>query len=231
MHNRSKARLSVRCWGIVIFLLLVFFAQLAFSSRQLSLTSDEPPNLGVGYTYLTTGETWYISSLGQPPLLFAWEAVLVTLSNPHIPLETLTNWHEFPLPPYLHALFPLLGPVEQLEVLGRAPMMLLGVLLGGLVFRWAADLFGAKGGILALALMVFDPTIVAHTPLATGDLGIALIGFAMFFVAWRWARARRTPAEDVRWAVVVGLLGGATMAAKVSGFVWVGLLVGIRFFL
>ena len=119
---------------------------MAFSSRQLSLTSDEPPNLGVGYTYLTTGETWYIPSLGQPPLLFAWEAVLVTLSNPHIPLETLTNWHEFPLPPYLHALFPLLGPVEQLEVLGRAPMMLLGMLLGGLVFRWAADLFGAFNG-------------------------------------------------------------------------------------
>jgi len=239
MRDLTNSRMSVRRWGAVLLLLLVFFAQLALSSRQLSLTSDEPPNLGVGYTYLTTGETWYIPSLGHPPLLFAWMAVPVALSNPHIPVETLTNWGTFPLPPYLHALFPLLGPAEQLEVIGRVPMMLLGMLLGGLVFRWAADLFGYKGGLVALALMVFDPTIVAHTPLATGDLGITLVGFAMLFVGWRWVRtrdvrrtngARRAGSSigaDLRWGVVIGLLGGATMAAKVSGFIWVGLLVGL----
>jgi len=221
---------SVRRYGMVVLLLLIFFAQLAFSSRHLSLTSDEPPNLGVGYTYLTTGETWYIPSLGHPPLLFAWMAIPVALGNPDIPVETLTNWHTFPLPPYLHALFPLLGPVEQLEVVGRVPMMLLGVLLGGLVFRWAADLFGYKGGLLALGLMVFDPTMIAHTPLATGDLGITLIGFAMFFVGWRWMRPARSPAgkmKNLRRDIVIGLLGGATLAAKVSGFIWVGLLIGI----
>jgi hypothetical protein len=244
MRDPTNGSLSVRRWGAVLLLLLVFFAQLALSSRQLSLTSDEPPNLGVGYTYLTTGETWYIPSLGHPPLLFAWMAIPVALSNPHIPVETLTNWGTFPLPPYLHALFPLLGPVEQLEVIGRVPMMLLGLLLGSLIFRWAADLFGYKGGLVALALMVFDPTIVAHTPLATGDLGITLVGFAMLFVGWRWVRTKRhrfaleeTGADAdvrpkklvsaVRWGVVIGLLGGATMAAKVSGFIWVGLLVGL----
>jgi len=234
MDNRDQGRLSVRCWGIVILLLLVFFAQLAFSARQLSLTSDEPPNLGVGYTYLTTGETWYIPSLGQPPLLFAWAAWPVALSNPHIPVQTLTNWHGSPLPPYLQALFPLLGPVEQLEVLGRVPMMLLGMVLASLVFRWAADLFGYQGGLLALALMAFDPTMVAHTPLATGDMGVALVGLAMFFVGWRWLQAGRAraqtgcaPTGGWGWAVALGLLGGVTLAAKVSGFIWVGLVVGI----
>ncbi len=233
--NRLNNAQTIRRWGIVILLLLVFFAQLMFSARRLSLTSDEPPNLGVGYTYLTTGETWYIPSLGHPPLLFAWMAIPVALGNPDIPVETLTNWHTFPLPPYLHALFPLLGPVEQLEVIGRVPMMLLGMVLGSLVFRWAADLFGYKGGLLALALMIFDPTMVAHTPLATGDLGITLIGFAMFFVGWRWMRAGRSPArkegmENLGRDIVIGLLGGATMAAKVSGFIWVGLLIGIMAF-
>jgi len=233
----SKSGSSVHYWGLAILLLLVCFAQLAFGSRQLSLTSDEPPHLGAGYTYLTTGETWHIPSLGNPPLLLAWVAWPVVLGNPHLPLQTLPNWHTRALPPYFRALFPLLGPVEQLEVAGRVPVMLLGVLLGGLVFRWAADLFGYKGGLLALALMVFDPTMVAHAQLATTDVGVTLLGFAMFFVGWRWARTRwartrwartsRAPTEDIRWSIGIGLLAGATMAAKVSGLVWVGLVVGI----
>jgi len=232
MSDLSRGHLSARCWYIVILLLLVFFAQLAFSARRLSLTSDEPPNLGVGYTYLTTGETWHISALGNPPLPFAWMALPVVLGNPHIPLQTLPNWHTLVLPPYFRALFPLLGPVEQLEVAGRVPMMLLGVLLGSLVFRWATDIFGAKGGILALALMVFDPAMVAHTPLATADVAVTLLGFATFFVGWRWVRARwartsRAPTEDIRWSIGVGLLSGATMATKASGPIWVGLVVGV----
>ncbi len=246
MDDLNKGRLSVRHWSVAVLLLLVFFAQLAFSARQLSLTSDEPPNLGAGYTYLVTGETWHISSLGQPPLPFAWAALPVVLGNPDVPLQTLQNWHAFPLPPYLRALFPLLGPAEQLEVAGRVPMMLLGLVLASLVFRWAADLFGPRGGILALALMVFDPTMVAHTPLATGDLAVTLVGFAMFFISWRWAGAMAEGARehfrgisresraclswcrpDLWWDIAIGLLAGITMASKITGFVWLGLVLAI----
>jgi len=102
--------------------------------------------------------------------------------------------------------------------------MLLGMLLASLVFRWAADLFGVKGGILALALMVFDPTMVAHAQLATTDVGVALLGFATFFVSWRMLSLHRS---GLRWDIGIGLLSGATMAAKVSGLIWVGLVVGI----
>jgi hypothetical protein len=214
-------------WGTAILLLLIFFAQLAFGARRLSLTSDEPPHLAAGYTYLTTGETWHIPSLGNPPLIIAWIALPVVLGSPRISLPALPNWHTSVLQPYFRALFPLLGPVGRLEVAGRVPVMLLGVLLGSLVFRWAADLFGYKGGLLALVLMVFDPTMIAHAQLATIDVGITLLGFATFFVAWRWVRTRRAPAKDLGWGVGVGLLAGATMAAKVSGFIWVGLVVGI----
>jgi 4-amino-4-deoxy-L-arabinose transferase-like glycosyltransferase len=222
----SDGRSSPRSWGIVILLLLVFFAQLAFGARRLSLTSDEPSKLGAGYTYLTTGETWQVPSHGHPPLIVAWIALPVVLGNPHISLQTLPNWHTDILPPYFRALLPLLGPVEQLEVAGRVPVMLLGLLLAGLVFRWAADLFGHKGGLLALALMVFDPTMVAHAQLATVDVGVTLLGFATFFVGWRWAQAQRTPTQDLWWSIGIGLLAGATIAAKVSGLIWVALAVG-----
>ena len=69
---RRKSRLSARQWGAAILLLLVFFAQLALGSRQLSLTSDEPAHIGAGYTYLATGDTWTVLSRGHPPLINAW---------------------------------------------------------------------------------------------------------------------------------------------------------------
>jgi len=235
-----KGHLLTRHWGIVIFLVLVFFAQMAFGSRQLSLTSDEPAHLGGGYTYLVTGDTWTVPSRGHPPLINAWTALPVVLADPHIPVRTLPNWGEVALPPYFRALLPLLGPVERLEVAGRVPAMLLGVILASLVFRWATDLFGVKGGVLALALMVFDPTMVAHAQLATTDVGVTMLGFATFFVGWRWVRCSReisrNPAKytspprgcaSLRWDIAMGLLCGATMAAKVSGLVWVGLALGI----
>jgi len=224
--------LATRRWGAVILLLLLMFAQLAFGSRQLSLTSDEPAHLGGGYTYLVSGETWQVPSRGHPPLINAWEALPVVLGAPHIPVRSLPNWGTIALPPYFRALLPLLGPVERLEVAGRVPVMLLGVLLGGLVFRWGADLFGYKGGLLALALMAFDPTMLAHAQLATTDLGVTLLGFATFFLAWRSLRSvvgARFPRPAPWWDVAIGLLCGATMAAKVSGLMWVGLAVGTIF--
>jgi hypothetical protein len=85
LARTGPGRRSARWWFAAILLLLVFFAQLAFGSRQLSLTSDEPAHLGAGYTYLVTGDTWTVPSRGHPPLINAWTALPVVLGNPHIP--------------------------------------------------------------------------------------------------------------------------------------------------
>jgi hypothetical protein len=212
----------------VLLLLLMLFAQLAFGARRLSLTSDELPHFASGYTYLARGETWHIPSLGNPPLILAWIGLPVLLGAPDIPVETLPNWGDPVLQPYFRAMFPLLGPIQRLEVAGRTPVMLLAVVLGGLVYRWAADHFGPSGGILALTLVTFDPTLLAHSQLATIDTGVTLLGFATFFIAQRATSKRR---QRAAWAGGVGLLAGLTLAAKMSGLIWVGLALGTKFVL
>ncbi|HCB48624.1 MAG TPA: phospholipid carrier-dependent glycosyltransferase, partial [Chloroflexi bacterium] len=53
---------------------------------------------------------------------------------------------------------------------GRLGIMLLSVLLGALIYRWAGQLFqSAQAGLLALLLYTFDPNILAHSFLATTD--------------------------------------------------------------
>lgn len=58
-------------------------------------------------------------------------------------------------------------------LLGRSMIVLLGVALGILVFVWARALYGDGGGLLALFLFAFCPSLIAHAHLATVDVGHA----------------------------------------------------------
>jgi hypothetical protein len=68
----------------------------------------------------------------------------------------------------------------------RLPSLLLGLLLGWLVWRWAQALFGPAGGILALVLYTFCPNVLAHAHLVTTDIGTALGMFAASYLLWRY---------------------------------------------
>ena len=87
--------------------------------------------------------------------------------------------------------------------------MLLTVVLMAVVARWARQAAGRAGAVLAVAVMAFDPTMVAHGQLATTDAGVALFSVASIYVA---ARARiGLPA-----VLAAGAMAGAAMAAKGS---------------
>jgi hypothetical protein len=68
---------------------------------------------------------------------------------------------------------------------------------------------------VALGVLVFDPTLLAHGRLATNDVGVVALGSLALYVGWRWWR-------EPSWgrAVVVGALMAATMLSKISGVLW-----------
>jgi hypothetical protein len=70
--------------------------------------------------------------------------------------------------------------------LARLPTLLLGILLGCLVWRWAHALFGAAGGALALLLYTCCPNFLAHAHLVTTDAATALGMFAAVYSLWRY---------------------------------------------
>jgi hypothetical protein len=75
---------------------------------------------------------------------------------------------------------------EQRLFLARLPSLLLGILLGLLVWSWARELFGPWSGALALFLYTFCPNILAHTHLATTDISTTLAMFAATYAFWRY---------------------------------------------
>jgi hypothetical protein len=66
--------------------------------------------------------------------------------------------------------------------------VLLGVLLGVLLFCWARELFGTTAATAALALFCFEPNILAHAGLVTTDFAIVCFGFGAVYFLWRLTR-------------------------------------------
>lgn len=212
MRNGSNAGWRAGAAG----LLLLLFALLLFGARQNSLTADEPAYIAGGYAVLARGQAALplLAQRGYPPLLATLEALPVYLANPSVPVEQLSGWPDN-YDTFTRAFKPYLEPLPRSELAARMATIWLTVLLGAVVFRWGGQLWGPLAGLIALAVMALDPTMLAHGRLAHTDAGATALGAAALYVVWRWAR-------QPSWAraLLAGLLLALTLLAKVSGVLW-----------
>ena len=197
---------------LAVVLLLVFFGQTVIGSVRLSLTTDEPMHISMGYTVLTRGDYRLLPAHIHPPLVNVWAAwPLLLLPDRPDPYQ-VPGWEEGNLFKFSAQLISQLGPVGSVELATRVPIMLLALVLGALVYRWAADLGGAPAGLLALLLYALDPGLISSSQFDTTDMGALAFGVLATFVAWR--AAKRPTAARV---ALVGLALGMSIASKVSG--------------
>ena len=207
---------------IVVALLLLLFALLASGARQIPLTADEPAYIAGGYAFLARGQEvlTMLPQRGYPPLPGAMEAALLYLATPDVPVEHLdgwlTNYHTF-----AEAFEPFIA--RRTELAARMPTILLSVMLGAIIFRWGKELWGTQAGLIALTVLVLDPTLRAHGRLANSDVSAVALGTATLYTAWRWSKK-----PSWRWSLGTGTALGLTMLVKLSGILWaaaVGLIV------
>ena len=59
---------------------------------------------------------------------------------------------------------------DQILFWARFPIVLISLLLGWFVFKWAKELAGYLAGFIALLLYAFDPNILGHNHFVTTDL-------------------------------------------------------------
>jgi hypothetical protein len=103
---------------------------------------------------------------------------------------------------------------EQFETIcfwARATMIVLTLGFGCLIFSYARELFGARAGLLAVALYSLEPTVLAHGRIVHTDLPAAL-AFLLFFVVLRNYLKART----LRNALVLGMTTGLALITKFS---------------
>ncbi len=197
-----------------VILLWLFFVQAVRGAVVASITFDEGPHLATGYATLRTGDFRLQPVHIHPPLANALAAAPLLL-DPSLPdPRSIPGWEIASLSAITDALIWRHSPPDGIALAGRLPIILLTVLLGALVYRWAAELGGRRAGLLALFLYALDPNIVAHGQVVTTDMGVTVFGFIVLYSCFKYQTS------DVKrqawWLAGAGLGLGAALATKVS---------------
>jgi 4-amino-4-deoxy-L-arabinose transferase-like glycosyltransferase len=199
------------------------FSLLLASSWEDSLTVDENPHITAGYTYLRLRDARLNPE--HPPLLKILAAVPLLSLPLNFPLAH-PAWQdddrqEDPQWPMSRVfLYESNNDPHRIAVWARLAPILLTVLLGLLLFRWARRFACDGTALLTLLLYTLSPTVLAHGRYVTTDvpaaLGVALAGFS--FIRFLAAPSRNT-------ALVSGLALGTALLFKFSIVLLVPLLV------
>lgn len=157
-----------------------------FSVKNDSITTDESPHITAGYSYLTQRDMRLnpehpplIKDLAALPLLF--QKINFDTSHSAWGKDVNGQWNFGP-----HFLFESGNNPDKIAFSARLAVMLIFILLGYLVYKWTKEKYGAKAGLLALALTTLSPNMIAHARYVTTDMGAAF-GFVLaiyFFVKY-----------------------------------------------
>lgn len=165
---------------IIIFILLsLLMIQCISSMRWKSPTFDEAGHLASGYSYLKTND--YRLNKNNPPFIKRWMALPLLFMNLNIPIDH-PSWKEANPTEFGRQFFYYYNQnAEKILFMGRLQTVLISILLGFFVFKWAKELYGNKAGLFALFLYAFAPNILAHSRVATTDIGFACFTFIALF--------------------------------------------------
>jgi 4-amino-4-deoxy-L-arabinose transferase-like glycosyltransferase len=194
--------------GLLIFVFIITL----FSIRDDSLTSDELVHLPAGYSYLTQKDMRLNPE--HPPLLKNLSAIpLLFIRDIKFPFE-IDAWQknvndQWEFGSYF--LYRMGNPVEKMIFWARIPMILILILLGLYVFKWAREVFGNRAGLLALFLFSFSPTFLAHGRLVTTDVGSAAGVFiaTYYFIKFLKDSSRKN-------LIIAGIVLGLAQLTKFS---------------
>ena len=205
MNRNERLRTAV-----VLTLFAAAFVSLTVSSyTQKSATWDEPQHITAGYMALRFRD--YRTDLEHPPFLRMW-AALPLLAIPHIKTDTSVidrtgqvDWVRIGQFFFSHQFMYIDNDADRMLNGGRFMIVLLGVLLGILLFSWAREWLGFWPATITIAFYTVEPNILAHSTLVTTDFGLTCFFFGTLYFLWRTTRT-----------LTIGNLAGLTIFLALS---------------
>jgi hypothetical protein len=206
----EPVQIGRRAWTVVCVasLLLALFLQLAFSVHRNSITWDEDDHIFAGYM------SWKQADFGlnpeHPPLVKLIAAIPLLNMPLNVPVvQDRTFKHEA----FLDGKdFLFKNNADAILFRARMAVSFFTLLLALLVFLAAQEMFGTGAGFIALALLAFDPNLLAHGAVVSTDAGLSCFMFAAVYAFYRYVKMPSA------WRlIVVGLATGLALAAKHTG--------------
>ena len=190
-------------------------AEIVFSVRGESLSWDEGDHIFAGYMSL---KTWDFGLNPEHPPLVKMAAAL-----PLLPLALRVppfqgRWYKTESYMDGRELIYRNGPGDggrysANTIIFRARMCVMPfvLLLALLTFMVGKEMFGTAAGLVAMTLVAFEPTLLAHGPFVTTDATVSCFFLASIYSLYRWVKAPSLPR-----LLTVGLACGLALAAKHS---------------
>jgi Dolichyl-phosphate-mannose-protein mannosyltransferase len=200
----------VRKIHAVVFTLIAISFQLLVNEQMADnfVTLDEYAHVPAGVSHWELGTFFLYRE--NPPLIRSLIALPVWLSRPEtVYASARSNVGQRSegkvAADFLDA---NAGRYDQLIWRARSVTLVLSLACGALIFLWSSQLFGGWVGVACSALWFLDPSVIAHSGLATLDVGASLAGLLATYGFWRFLRA-----PSWRGA---GVLLGMAQASKFS---------------
>src|SRR3989338_2337792 len=190
-----------------------------------SLIVDEVPHIGAGYSYVVKQDLRLNPE--HPPLAKLLAGVpLLFLNLKQDGFET-KSWQsdvngqwEFGR----NLIYGSGNDADRITHFAKLPMLLFFVLATVLIFKWGRKLYGNTGGLIALTLFSFSPTVLAHSRFVTTDVP-ALLGILIgtyFFI-----NHLKSPSGKNFW--LASIVFGIALLTKFSTFLLVPYFVILAF--
>jgi hypothetical protein len=192
----------------VSLLLILLSLQLFFSVRRESQTWDEANHIFTGYRTWTNGD--YGLNPEHPPLVkLLATAPLLWLHPTNPPLEE----RFFKEDAFLRGKeFLYQNDADRILARTRTAVALLTLLTALVVFFATREMFGTGAAFIALALITFDPNILAHGAFVTTDIGLTCFMFLSIYLFYRYVKC-----PSALRLLLVGLAVGLAFAVKHTG--------------
>ena len=199
----KRHQLAALCLSLIVLSL-----QLFFSVRRESQTWDEANHIFAGY------RSWTHADFGlnpeHPPLL----KLLATA--PLLPLQPKSPVLEerfFKEDAFLRGKeFLYQNDADKILARTRTTAAILTLLTALVVFFATREMFGTGAAFVALALLAFDPNLLAHGALITTDVGLACFMSLSVYLFYRFVKA-----PSVLRLIVTGVAVGLVLAVKQTG--------------
>jgi len=202
-NSRQAALVVRRSWKRFVFpasLLLLYSVQCIWFVRTQSFTFDEPWHLRAGLEAWRYGR--FQEVLDHPPLGHLLPTLLVARGDWSITLNDASQGGS------VQSITP--DPVG-LAIRTRPVNVVLGVLLGMLLWGTTRRFFSEGSANVAIALFAFSPSLIANFSLVTTDGICTLMVFATAVQILRW---RLNPSRGQ--TIVLGVVLGLLLLAKLS---------------
>jgi len=164
--------------AVAAVLILGVLALSLWRAGTIGPTVDEPFHVVRGLAWWWEDSTRL--SYAHPPLANLLQAVPAVLTAEPLDLSRLPGWDVSDHATMAEHLFlTQYEAVRPLMMMGRLANTALMVLFALTLYLWTSRRLGARIGLLTLALVGFNPTVLAHAQLFTTDLPVT---FAIFGV-------------------------------------------------